>query len=74
MIDGTLTAALDASIDDFGTVCSAAIATGGIGGGPGFVPGTGTCAPVHVPEPSGVALVGLALAAVGMTRRYTRKV
>ena len=66
-IDGTGTAALDMSIDSFGTTCSALNATGGAGkhGTTGNC-STGTS---NVPEPAPLALLSMGLVAFGFGRR-----
>ncbi|GEM_PF-4971606 len=66
-IDGTGTAALDMSIDSFGTTCSALNATGGAG-----KDGTiGNCSTdtSNVPEPAPLALLSMGLVAFGFGRR-----
>lgn len=66
-VNGNSTPALDASLDNFGTVCSAATASGGVGTNPA----AGNCTPptTNVPEPAMLGLMGLGLAAMGATRR-----
>jgi len=65
-IDGSSQAALDVSVDNFGTVCSSATTSGGVG----TAPAAGNCAPpTNVPEPAMLGLMGLGFAAMGASRR-----
>lgn len=64
-IDGSNTVAMDATLDNFGTVCSSATASGGVGTNPQ----AGSCTPPSVPEPAMLSLLGLGFASMGLIRR-----
>lgn len=57
-VNGSNTFALDATLDNFSTVCSGAPSSGGVG----IIPGSANCTTTNVPEPASLGLLGFGFA------------